>query len=263
MIASEKIHIEFLGTGTSLGVPMIACSCAVCSSSNPKDKRFRTSIAIKYKDKRIIVDCGPDFRTQLLRASIPDFEAILITHKHRDHIAGLDDVRSINYILRKSVDVYLSPESLQAIEKEFAYIFNPGDYKGAPQINLHILENSPFELIGLKIIPLKVQHRNMEVFGFRIGDFSYITDANAIPKETMALLKGTKILVLNALRLKKHPSHFNLEEAVAIAQEIKAEQTYFTHLGHLIGKHDEVNNQLPKGMQLAWDGLKLEIEAKP
>ena len=255
MTKASGLHIEFLGTGTSLGVPMIGCKCHVCKSENPKDNRLRSSVLIRYNEKNVVIDCGPDFRTQLLRAKVEDLEAVLITHEHRDHIAGLDDIRSINYILRKSVDVYLSPASLNAVKIEFPYIFQPGDYKGAPKINFIEMANKPFELIGLQFIPLEVDHRNMKVFGFRIGDFSYITDANHIPEKTMKLLKGTKTLVINALRIKKHPTHFNLEEAIEIANIIKAKQTYFTHLGHLIGKHDEVNKQLPKGMALAYDGL--------
>ena len=257
MIRASDLHIEFLGTGTSLGIPMIGCKCDVCKSVNPKNNRLRASLLIKYNNKNVVIDCGPDFRTQLLRAGVDNLESVLITHEHRDHIAGLDDIRSINYILRKSVDVYLSPASLEAVKVEFPYIFQPGDYKGAPKINFKKITHSPFELIGLKFIPLEVDHRNMKVFGFRIGDFSYITDANHIPEETMKLLKGTKILVINALRIKKHPTHFNLEEAVEIAKKIGAKKTYFTHLGHLIGKHDEVNKNLPKGMALAYDGLRI------
>ena len=257
MIKASDLHIEFLGTGTSLGIPMIGCKCTVCQSENPKDNRLRASLLIKYNSKNVVIDCGPDFRTQLLRAGVDNLESVLITHEHRDHIAGLDDIRSINYILRKSVDVYLSSASLEAVKVEFPYIFQPGDYKGAPKINFIKITNSPFELIGLMFIPLEVDHRNMKVFGFRIGDFSYITDANHIPEETMKLLKGTKILVINALRIKKHPTHFNLEEAVEIAKKIGAKKTYFTHLGHLIGKHDEVNKNLPKGMALAYDGLRI------
>lgn len=255
-----KIYIEFLGTGTSLGVPMIGCKCHVCTSENPKDNRLRASLLIKYNGKNVVIDCGPDFRTQLLRAGVDDLEAVLVTHEHRDHIAGLDDVRSINYILRKPVDIYLSEESLEAVKKEFPYIFNPGDYKGAPQINIRHLNSEPFELIGLSFIPLEVQHRNMKVYGFRIGDFSYITDANHIPESTMKLIKGSKILVINALRHKKHPSHFNLEEAVEIVKQVNPEQAYFTHLGHLIGTHDYINGQLPEGMELAYDGLGFYID---
>lgn len=255
MADAEAMHIEFLGTGTSLGVPMIGCKCHVCKSIDPKDNRMRASLLIKYHGKNIVIDCGPDFRTQLLRAGVDDLETVIITHEHRDHIAGLDDVRSINYILRKRVELRLSEESLKAVKLEFPYIFNPGDYKGAPQIDLVNLDDEPFESNGLKFIPLMVMHRNMKVYGFRIGDFSYITDANFIPAETMELLKGTKIMVLNALRPKKHPSHFSLEEAIEKAQEIGAEKTYFTHLGHLIGKHETVNSKLPKNMELAYDGL--------
>lgn len=256
----DSIHIEFLGTGTSLGVPMIACKCHVCKSKDPKDNRLRTSLLVSYKSKNVVIDCGPDFRTQLLRAGVDDLESVIITHEHRDHIAGLDDVRSINYILRKSIELRLSKETLEAVEVEFPYIFHPGDYKGAPQIDIIELTNEPFQLIELTFVPLEVMHRNMKVFGFRIGDFSYITDANSIPASTMELLKGSKILVLNALRPKAHPSHFSLQEAVKIAEEIGAEKTYFTHLGHLIGIHETVNSKLPKGMELAYDGLKFSVD---
>jgi len=252
-------HIEFLGTGTSLGVPMIGCKCHVCKSENPKDKRFRTSLLIRHQGKNIVIDSGPDFRTQLIRAGVNDLESVIITHEHRDHIAGLDDVRSINYILKKSVEIRLSKESLDAIKGMFPYIFEPGDYRGAPQIELVELTSKPFDLHGLHYIPLEVLHRNMKVYGFRIGDFSYITDANHIPKSTMKLLKGTKVFVLNALRPKKHPSHFNLEEAIEIAKEVGAEKTYFTHLGHLIGLHESINKKLPEGMELAYDGLVVEM----
>lgn len=256
----EPIHIEFLGTGTSLGVPMIACKCHVCKSKDPKDNRLRTSLLISYHKKNIVIDCGPDFRTQLLRAGVDDLESIIITHEHRDHIAGIDDVRSVNYILKKRIELRLAKEALKAVELEFPYIFNPGDYKGAPQIDVLELTSEPFQLIGLTFIPLEVMHRNMKVFGFRIGDFSYITDANYIPDTTMELLKGTKILVLNALRPKAHPSHFSLQEAVEVAKKIGAEKTYFTHLGHLIGIHKTVNTKLPKSMELAYDGLKFSID---
>ena len=259
MADDESIHIEFLGTGTSLGVPMIGCHCHVCKSIDNKDHRLRTSILLSKKKKNIVIDCGPDFRTQLLRAAVDDLESVIITHEHRDHIAGLDDVRSINYILKKSVEIRLSEQSRKALEKEFPYIFNPGDYKGAPQIDLVHLDEKPFELYGIPFIPLPVMHRNMPVFGFRIKDFTYITDANFIPEETLELIKGSKILVLNALRPKSHPSHFSLEEAVAIAKIIKPEKAYFTHVGHLMGNHEYVNKNLPQNMELAYDGLKLTI----
>lgn len=259
MLNPNPEYIEFLGTGTSLGVPMIGCKCHVCRSEDSKDKRFRTSILIRHQGKNIVIDSGPDFRTQLLRAGVDDLETVIITHEHRDHIAGLDDIRSINYILKKTVELRLSKESLDAVKIEFPYIFEPGDYKGAPQIEVVELTPKPFDLHGLHFIPLEVLHRNMKVYGFRIGDFSYITDANHIPKSTMKLLKGTKIFVLNALRPKKHPSHFSLDEAVEIAKEIGAEKTYFTHLGHLIGLHESINKKLPENMELAYDGLKIEM----
>jgi phosphoribosyl 1,2-cyclic phosphate phosphodiesterase len=252
-------YVEFLGTGTSLGVPMIGCKCDVCCSKDSKDKRFRTSLLIKYNNKNIVVDCGPDFRMQLLRANVHDLDAVIITHEHRDHIAGLDDLRSINYMLQKKVQLYVSNESFQALRVSFPYIFEPGDYKGGPQLEVLELSSNPFELVGLRFIPLQVMHRNMKVYGFRMGDFSYITDANYIPDSTMELLNGSRILVLNALRKEKHPSHFNLEEAIAIAQEVRAEKTYFTHLSHLIGKHQEENEKLPPNMALAYDGLSIRF----
>lgn len=252
-------HIEFLGTGTSLGVPMIGCGCHVCTSKDLKDRRFRTSLLIRHQGKNIVIDSGPDFRIQLLRAGVNDLDSIIITHEHRDHIAGLDDVRSINYILKKKVELRLSKESLEAIQGMFPYIFNPGDYKGAPQIETIELTSEPFDILGLHFIPLEVMHRNMKVYGFRIGDFSYITDANYIPKSTMKLLRGTKVFVLNALRPKKHPSHYSLEEAIEIANEVGAEKTYFTHLGHLIGKHELINKKLPDHMELAYDGLQIRM----
>lgn len=255
-----KIHLEFLGTGTSLGVPMIACKCHVCKSENPKDKRLRASLLISYQNKNVVIDCGPDFRSQILRAEVDDLEAVLITHQHRDHIAGLDDIRSINYILRKKVDIYLSSQSLEAVKLEFPYIFSPGDYKGAPQIGFQHLSDEAFDLIGLKFIPLPVEHRNMLVYGFRIGDFSYITDANKIPEATMELLKGSKVLVINALRPTSHPSHFSLDEAVEVVKRVNPEQAYFTHAGHLMGLHEQVNKKLPDHMELAYDGLKLEMD---
>lgn len=260
MHSDSKINIEFLGTGTSLGVPMISCKCHVCKSENPNDKRLRSSLLINYSGKNVVIDCGPDFRSQMLRAQVEDLEAVLITHQHRDHIAGLDDIRSINYILRKKVDIYLSKETLKAVKEEFPYIFNPGDYKGAPQIGFQNLNSEAFELIGLKFIPLRVEHRNMMVYGFRIGDFSYITDAKVIPEETIELIKGSKILVINALRPNSHPSHFSLDEAVEVVKRVNPEQAYFTHVGHLMGLHENVNKKLPPNMELAYDGLKIQME---
>lgn len=259
MTLRNSLHITFLGTGTSIGVPIISCDCEVCSSLNKKDKRLRTSVLISYRDKNVVIDCGPDFRMQMLNANVKDLEAILFTHEHRDHIAGLDDVRAFNYIQKKTIQLYLSEQVLKNVKTEFPYIFNPGSYQGGPKLELHNLINEKFEVAGLSIIPLHVMHREMPVFGFRIGDFSYITDANFIPDETMEKLKGSKVLVLNALRKRKHPSHFCLSEALEMIEKVKPEKAYLTHLGHYIGLHDEVNLSLPSNVELAYDGLQIKL----
>ncbi len=256
---SDDLKITFLGTGTSIGVPIISCDCEVCQSKNPKDKRLRTSVLISYRDKNVVIDCGPDFRMQMLNAEVSNLEAILLTHEHRDHIAGLDDVRAFNYILKKPIGLYLSDRVLKSVETEFPYIFSPGDYQGGPKLDLHQLKNETFDLAGMRIQPLAVLHRNMPVFGFRIGDFTYITDANFIPDSTLEKIKGTKILVLNALRKRKHPSHFCLSEALEMIEKIMPEKAYLTHLGHYIGMHDEVNRDLPNQVELAFDGLQISL----
>jgi len=256
----DKLRITFLGTGTSIGVPIISCDCEVCSSENPKDKRLRTSALLSYHNKNVVIDCGPDFRMQMLTAGIKDLEAILLTHEHRDHIAGLDDVRAFNYMLKKPIQLYLSDRVLKNVKTEFPYIFNPGDYQGAPKLELHKLVNEQINVAGLCVHPLPVMHREMPVFGFRIGDFSYITDANFIPDETIEKIKGTKVLVLNALRKRKHPSHFCLSEALEMIEKIKPEKAYLTHLGHYIGLHDEINKSLPNNVELAYDGLQIELD---
>ncbi len=255
----NKLRIRFLGTGTSIGVPIISCNCEVCTSANFKDKRLRASVLLSYREKNIVIDCGPDFRMQMLLAGVKDLEAILLTHEHRDHIAGLDDVRAFNYILNKPIHLYLSDRVLENVKIEFPYIFNPGDYQGGPKLHLHKLENMSFDTGGLHVIPLLVMHGEMPVFGFRVGDFSYITDANFIPDDTIEQIKGSKILVLNALRKRKHPTHFCLSEALEIIEKVKPEKAYLTHLGHYIGLHDQVNKSLPAHVELAYDGLEIVL----
>jgi len=254
-----KLHVTFLGTGTSIGVPIISCDCEVCESKNPKDKRLRTSVLLSYRKKNVVIDCGPDFRMQMLNAGVKDLESILLTHEHRDHIAGLDDVRAFNYILKKPIHLYLSERVLKNVKIEFPYIFEPGDYQGGPKLKLHNLIDEQINVAGMCIHPLPVMHREMPVFGFRIGDFSYITDANFIPEETIEKIKGSKILILNALRKRKHPSHFCLSEALEMIEKIKPEKAYLTHLGHYIGLHDEINRSLPSNVELAYDGLRIEL----
>lgn len=259
---NDQLRIVFLGTGTSIGVPIISCDCEVCVSVNPKDKRLRTSVMLSYRDKNIVIDCGPDFRMQMLNAHVQNLEAILLTHEHRDHIAGLDDVRAFNYIKKRSVKLFLSDRVLKSVQIEFPYIFDPGDYQGGPKLDLQFVENKTFQVAGLSVIPLPVLHGDMPVYGFRIGDFSYITDANFIPEETMEKIKGSKVLVLNALRKRKHPTHFCLSEALDIIEKVKPEKAYLTHLGHYIGLHNEVNLTLPPHVELAYDGLQIELDYK-
>lgn len=253
------MKITFLGTGTSQGVPMIACSCKVCTSENPKDKRLRSSILIQNHDLNIVVDTTPDFRYQMLRVGLKRLDAILITHSHKDHIAGMDDVRAFNYFQKKPVDIYATLPSQEVIKKEFSYAFAENKYPGIPEIRLHTIDSALFQVGGLSILPVGVLHYKMPVTGFRIDDFTYITDANYISEKEKEKIKGTKILVLNALRSEHHVSHFSLPEALALADELKVERAYFTHISHQLGLHDEVSSRLPKGRYLAYDGLTLEM----
>ncbi|GAB1403923.1 MBL fold metallo-hydrolase [Lentimicrobium sp.] len=249
------MKITFLGTGTSIGVPVIACNCPVCTSDDPRDKRFRTSAMIEVNDQRIIIDCGPDFRFQMLKQKVDDIDALIFTHEHRDHIAGLDDVRAFNYILNKNIPIYGTQAVLKAIQTEFPYIFAENRYFGVPQLTIHEICCQPFNIGNTQIEPIQVMHHILPVFGYRIGDFTYITDASAICDEEKQKIKGTKILVINALRNSKHISHFSLNEALDIIREIKPEKAYLTHISHFLGLHREVEAQLPADVHLAYDNL--------
>lgn len=253
------MRITFLGSGTSQGVPVIACPCAICHSADSRDKRLRASLLIETEEAVIVIDSGPDFRYQMLRQDVRHLDAIIFTHGHKDHTAGLDDVRAYNYFQEQEMDVYASAETQEVLRREFQYIFQNSSYPGIPQIRLFDLENSPFTIKGLPILPIRVLHYKMEVFGFRIGDFSYITDANYIAPEELDKLRGSKVLVLNALRIEPHISHFTLSEAQQIAAEVGATQTYFTHISHQMGFHEAVSAGLPASVQLAYDGLQLEL----
>ncbi|MBX2965958.1 MAG: MBL fold metallo-hydrolase [Cyclobacteriaceae bacterium] len=255
------MKITFLGTGTSQGVPVIGCGCVVCISLDFRDKRLRSSIHIKTTDTSIVIDTGPDFRQQVLREHITRLDGVLFTHAHRDHTAGLDDIRAFNFIQNMSMPVYGTTETLNQLKKDFAYIFGPKDYPGLPQISLHEIDETPFIFRSLHIMPLPVFHFKMPVFGFRIGTFSYITDCNHIPEQTLEKLNGTETLVLNALQHEQHISHFNLEQAIQMVEIIKPKQAYFTHISHKLGLHAEVSKQLPDNIKLAFDGLSLELGA--
>lgn len=252
------MKITFLGTGTSQGVPVIGCDCEVCRSENKLDKRLRVSILIETEDKRMVIDSGPDFRYQMLRAKVTDLDAIIFTHEHKDHIAGLDDIRPFNYLRKKIIDVYATNRVQQALKREFSYIFSDKIYPGIPQINLHTIDNEPFYVGNNKIIPIEVMHYKLPVLGFRLGDFTYITDAKTIEDAEIEKIKGSKVAVLNALQKDSHISHFTLDEAVNMAQKIGAETTYLTHISHNMGLHAEVEKQLPANIRLAYDGLSFE-----
>lgn len=253
------MQITFLGTGTSQGVPVIACPCVVCQSSNFKDKRLRSSILVEANDKTFIIDTGPDFRQQMLREEVKKLDAVIFTHEHKDHTAGFDDVRAFNYINKKKMDVYASYRVQDAIRREFAYIFSEFKYPGIPEINLHLLENQLTTIHGVDFIPIEVMHYKMSVFAFRIGDFTYITDANFISEIEKEKIKGSKVIVVNALRKEQHISHYTFQQAIDLIKEFNPEKAYLTHMSHQIGLHDEVQKELPPTMELAYDGLKIQL----
>ncbi|MCD4773146.1 MAG: MBL fold metallo-hydrolase [Bacteroidales bacterium] len=254
------MEITFLGTGTSQGVPVIACNCKVCNSTNKKDNRLRSSVILKTDDKIIAIDAGPDFRQQMLKENVKALDAILITHGHKDHVGGLDDVRAFNYRQKKPMDVFASKTHQVDIKREFFYAFEENTYPGVPKINLNVVDNKPFKIGSIKIIPIKAKHYKTEVLGYRIGDFTYITDANYISVKEKDKITGSKIIVLNALRKEKHISHFNLNEAVELLKELKPEKAYLTHISHLMGLHDEVSKELPSFIELAYDGLRINLK---
>ncbi|WP_262246915.1 MBL fold metallo-hydrolase [Parapedobacter soli] len=251
--------VKFLGTGTSQGVPVIACNCSVCTSPNKNDKRLRSSVLIALGDRNIVIDTGPDFRYQMLREHVTHLDAVLFTHSHKDHVAGLDDVRAFNRQQGGAVDIYGTKDVHEALQREFYYAFSAKRYPGVPVLTLHEITTEPFHLFGHEIIPIEVMHYMMPVLGFRIGDFTYITDAKTIEESQVEKIIGSKVLVVNALQRDAHISHFTLDEAVAFAQRIGAEQTYLTHISHRLGRHDEVEAELPRGIHLAYDRLQLTI----
>lgn len=253
------MKVTFLGTGTSQGVPVIGCSCPICTSLDFRNKRFRTSVHIEVEGFSLVIDTGPDFRMQMLRAGIKKLDAVLFTHEHKDHTAGLDDIRPFNFLQQKDMPVFGRRNVLDQIRQEFSYIFSDKKYPGVPQVDCVEIDENPFHFNGITITPIPVLHYKLPVLGFRIGDFSYITDANFISDESLKLLEGTEILVLNALQKESHISHFTVEEAILEARKIGAKQTYFTHISHRLGLHDEVDGELPEGISLAYDGLELSL----
>ena len=253
------MKVTFLGTGTSQGVPIIGCSCEVCRSMDYRDKRLRSSVHIQVSGKSFVIDTGPDFRQQMLREQINKLDAVLYTHGHKDHIAGLDDVRAYNYLDNMDMPIYGNEAVLKQLQVEFHYAFGQLRYPGTPQIQLNEIKEEEFEASGVRFIPLPVLHFKLPVLGFRVNDFCYITDANHIPDATYKKMLGTKVLVLNALQREKHISHFNLSEALDVASKVGAEQTYFIHISHKLGRHKQIENELPNSVALAYDGLTITI----
>ncbi len=249
------MKITFLGTGTSQGVPVIGCDCDVCQSLDYRNKRLRTSVHVQVQDQSIVIDTGPDFRQQMLRERVQKLDFVLFTHSHKDHTAGLDDVRAFNFKQNMDMPLYGTAEVLRHLKTEYYYAFLPKRYPGTPQLQLNEITEAPFTVNNITVTPLPVMHLHMPVLGFRIGDFSYITDANQIPDQTLARLRGSKVLVLNALQKESHISHFNLTEAVAMAERIGSQKTYFTHISHKLGLHKQVAGELPDHIELAYDGL--------
>lgn len=252
--------VTFLGTGTSQGVPVIACHCEVCASLDFRNKRLRTSIHIAVDDLSVVIDSGPDFRQQMLREEIEQLDALIFTHEHKDHTAGMDDVRAFNFKQQKDIPVYAKEQVIDQLKQEFSYVFINKGYPGVPRINTHLIDNTPFVIKNTTFIPIDVLHYKLPVLGYRVKDFTYITDANYISPSEIAKIKGSKVVVLNALQQESHISHFNLAQAIDLINEIGPEKAYLTHISHRMGLHKEVSKQLPKHIQLAYDGLQVELD---
>ncbi len=253
------MKVTFLGTGTSQGIPVIACDCKVCTSENPKDNRLRTSILIEENNQTIVIDTGPDFRQQMLRENVQKLDAIVFTHQHKDHVAGMDDIRAFNYKFKKDMDIYCTAEVEEALIREFPYVFSAYKYPGVPEIKVHNIKNEPFIINGVELIPIEGLHYKLPVFGYRIKDFVYLTDVSFVSEREKEKMKGAEVIVLDALRKIPHISHFTMEQAVELLEELKPKQGYLIHISHLMGKHNEVVKELPNFIKPAHDGLILEL----
>lgn len=252
-------RITFLGTGTSMGVPMIGCHCEVCSSTDFRDKRLRTSALIEHNGVVIVIDTGMDFRYQMLRSRTETIDAVIFTHSHKDHSGGLDDVRAFNYSLQRDIDIYAEQHCMEVIKKDYDYAFVENKYPGVPDFVTHVITEEKFMVKGVEVTPIRGMHYKLPVLGYRIGDISYITDMNYIADEEIEKIKGSKLLVITALRHDKHISHFSLSESIEVAKQTEVPLVYFTHMSHLIGLHEEQEKRLPPNMHFAYDELILDI----
>lgn len=253
------MKVTFLGTGTSQGVPVIACECKTCLSTDPRDKRLRTSILVETEKTVVVIDTGPDFRQQMLRERVGKLDAVLFTHEHRDHIAGLDDIRAYNFRQQKAMEIFTEERVLSALKYEYPYIFSEKKYPGAPEVNINLIDEQEFSVGEMNIIPVRVMHYRLPVLGFRIGDMAYITDANYISETEKEKLFGVKYFIINALRREKHVSHFNLEEALEIIKEISPRKAFLTHLSHQMGYQKDLERELPPNVIPAYDGLSFQV----
>ena len=251
--------ITFLGTGTSQGIPVIGCKCPVCLSSDSRDKRLRTSAFIEYEGLRIIIDAGPDFRQQLLANNISEIDGIILTHSHKDHTGGLDDIRAFNYNLQKDVPVYCEQRVLESLEKQYYYAFEDHKYPGVPMFDIRLIDEKPFKINGIEIIPVRALHYRMPVLGYRFGDLGYLTDASAISDESVELFKGIKVFVISTIRREPHISHFTLDQALQVASRTGASQVYLTHISHQLEPYAQLSKNLSEGVLPAYDGLQVSF----
>jgi phosphoribosyl 1,2-cyclic phosphate phosphodiesterase len=251
--------LTFLGTGTSQGVPVIGCDCPVCQSADPKDNRLRTSVHLEIGNTSIVIDTGPDFRQQMLREKIRRIDAIFFTHQHKDHVAGMDDIRSFYFRQKTEIPVYANEETINRLKEEFPYVFKPGDYKGVPKIKIHKIRNKTFNINGISFQPIELIHYDIKVLGFRIGDLTYLTDVNYIDEHAAQIIAGSGVLVINALQKELHPSHFTLQQALAEIKRLHPQKAYLTHMSHRMGLHSIISKELPENVFLAHDGLKISI----
>ena len=253
------MQVTFLGTGTSQGVPMIGCTCAVCRSVDYRDKRLRVSVHLQVDGKSIVIDSGPDFRQQALRERIDHLDALVFTHEHKDHTGGLDDIRAYNFRQQQDMPLHAEPRVLEQLQREYAYIFADRKYPGIPQVELHpiVSETAVFEVAGIPFEPIRAMHYKLPVLGYRVGNFTYLTDANHLGPEALEQMRGSEVIVLNALRHEKHISHFNFQEAVDILEDLAPARAYLTHISHQLGRHRDVEAQLPAFIRLAYDGLRV------